>query len=91
MIFTSTFSKKIAPNGWKGTVVTPSRDAAKAYGEQLRARFSDADDVRVTISNKSDETDADDDTDGVVLSDDAQTTLIKDFKNRSYQSYWWCV
>jgi type I restriction enzyme R subunit len=74
------FQEKLAPNGWKGMVVTPSRDAAKAYGEQLRARFSDAGDVQVIISDENDEGIGADDAGGIMLSDDAQTNAIQDFK-----------
>ena len=32
------YSEKLAPNGWKGMVVTPSRKSAAMYGERLRER-----------------------------------------------------
>ncbi|MCL9813763.1 type I restriction endonuclease subunit R [Natranaeroarchaeum aerophilus] len=32
------YSEKVAPNGWKGMVVTPSRRSAAMYGERLQER-----------------------------------------------------
>jgi type I restriction enzyme R subunit len=44
------YQEKLAPNEWKGMVVTPSRESAVMYGETLRELFDDPDDVRVVIS-----------------------------------------
>ena len=37
------FSTKIDANGWKGMVVTPSREAAALYGERLENRYDPGD------------------------------------------------
>jgi type I restriction enzyme R subunit len=44
------YQEKLAPNAWKGMVVTPSRESAVMYGETLRALFDNPDDVQVVIS-----------------------------------------
>jgi type I site-specific deoxyribonuclease, HsdR family len=44
------YQQKLAPNDWKGMVVTPSRESAVMYGETLRELLDDPDDVRVVIS-----------------------------------------
>lgn len=71
------FQEKIAPNGWKGMVVTPSREAAIKYGQELRTHFDDPDDVRVMIS----EAEANTTTlpDGVVPEDE-QERVRRNFK-----------
>ncbi|WP_434521778.1 type I restriction endonuclease subunit R [Halorubrum sp. AS12] len=46
------YSDKVAPNGWKGMVVTPSRRSAAMYGKRLRERRGeDAVEVLYTSTN----------------------------------------
>ena len=46
------YQEKVAPNGWKGMVVTPSRRSAAMYGERLRERRGeDAVEVLYTSTN----------------------------------------
>ncbi|MDB9247918.1 type I restriction endonuclease subunit R [Halorubrum ezzemoulense] len=46
------YEEKVAPNGWKGMVVTPSRRSAAMYGERLREiRGEDAVEVLYTSTN----------------------------------------
>ena len=44
------YREKLAPSGWKGMVVTPSRKAAALYGEELQKHL-DPEEVRVVISS----------------------------------------
>jgi type I restriction enzyme R subunit len=44
------YQKKLAPSGWKGMVVTPSRKAAALYGEELQKHL-DPEKVEVVISS----------------------------------------
>ncbi len=44
------YQKKLAPSGWKGMVVTPSRKAAALYGEELQKHL-DPKEVKVVISS----------------------------------------
>ncbi|WP_408960809.1 type I restriction endonuclease subunit R [Natrinema sp. 74] len=44
------YREKLAPSGWKGMVVTPSRKAAALYGEELQ-KYLDPEEVRVVISS----------------------------------------
>ncbi|MWV40710.1 type I restriction endonuclease subunit R [Natrialba sp. INN-245] len=50
------YSEKVAPNGWKGMVVTPSRRSAAMYGERLvERRGEDAVEVLYTARKDDDE------------------------------------
>lgn len=70
------FQEKIAPNGWKGMVVVPSRQSAVQYGEALRDLHDEPDDIKVIISQ-----DRDDDLESdLIVPSDRQTTVIKSFK-----------
>ncbi len=44
------YQTKLAPSGWKGMVVTPSRKAAALYGEELQ-KYLDPEEVEVVISS----------------------------------------
>lgn len=44
------YRSKLAPSGWKGMVVTPSRKAAALYGEELQKHL-DPEEVEVVISS----------------------------------------
>jgi type I restriction enzyme R subunit len=44
------YRSKLAPSGWKGMVVTPTRKAAALYGEELQ-KHMDPEEVRVVISS----------------------------------------
>lgn len=44
------YRQKLAPSGWKGMVVTPSRKAAALYGEELQKHL-DPEEVEVVISS----------------------------------------
>ncbi|MBX0295431.1 type I restriction endonuclease subunit R [Haloarcula nitratireducens] len=48
------YSEKIAPNGWKGMVVTPSRRSAAMYGERLIDRRGE-DEVEVLYTATNDD------------------------------------
>lgn len=70
------FQQKIAPNGWKGMVVVPSRQAAVQYGEALRELHDHPDDIRVIISeDPDDELESD-----AVVPSDQHNSVIKSFK-----------
>lgn len=70
------FQEKLAPNGWKGMVVTPSRESAVMYGETLRELFDDPDDVRVIISqDKGSDLSSD-----IIVPSGEQNQVIRQFK-----------
>ena len=50
------YQEKVAPNGWKGMVVTPSRRSAAMYGERLRERRGE-DAVEVLYTSTNDDPD----------------------------------
>ncbi|QWC18211.1 type I restriction endonuclease subunit R [Halorubrum sp. 2020YC2] len=50
------YQEKVAPNGWKGMVVTPSRRSAAMYGERLRERRGE-DAVEVLFTSTNDDPD----------------------------------
>jgi len=50
------YDDHVAPNGWKGMVVTPSRRSAAMYGERLRKRRGD-DEVEVLYTSTKDDSD----------------------------------
>ena len=50
------YQEKVAPNGWKGMVVTPSRRSAAIYGERLRERRGE-DAVEVLYTSTNDDPD----------------------------------
>ncbi|CDK39488.1 type I restriction endonuclease subunit R [Halorubrum sp. AJ67] len=50
------YSENVAPNGWKGMVVTPSRRSAAMYGERLQKRRSE-DAVEVLYTSTKDDPD----------------------------------
>ncbi|TKX68562.1 type I restriction endonuclease subunit R [Halorubrum sp. SP9] len=50
------YSEKVAPNGWKGMVVTPSRRSAAMYGERLQERRGE-DAVEVLYTSTNDDPD----------------------------------
>ncbi|MDB2240820.1 type I restriction endonuclease subunit R [Halorubrum ezzemoulense] len=50
------YSDKVAPNGWKGMVVTPSRRSAAMYGKRLRERRGE-DAVEVLYTSTNDDPD----------------------------------
>ena len=52
----SHYDEKVAPNGWKGMVVTPSRRSAAMYGERLIER-RDESEVEVLYTANSDDSD----------------------------------
>jgi type I restriction enzyme R subunit len=70
------YQQKLAPNDWKGMVVTPSRKSAVMYGEALRELVDDPDDVRVIISE---DPDAEIESDAIVA-EGKQSNLIRSFK-----------
>jgi type I restriction enzyme R subunit len=71
------YQEKLAPNGWKGLVVTPSREAAKRYGEALRDLHDTPDDIRVVISQDNGDELASD----AIVPAGEQSQLITSFKN----------
>lgn len=71
------YQEKLAPNGWKGMVVTPSRESAVLYGDTLRELHDEPDDVRVIISQ---EKGSELSSKGLVSSGE-QSQLIRQFKN----------
>ncbi|MFC6873641.1 type I restriction endonuclease subunit R [Halobellus marinus] len=52
----SHYNEKVAPNGWKGMVVTPSRRSAAMYGERLIERRGE-DEVEVLYTSTKDDPD----------------------------------
>mgnify|MGYP000628052072 CR=1 FL=1 len=52
----SHYGEKVAPNGWKGMVVTPSRRSAAMYGERLIERRGE-DEVEVLYTSTKDDPD----------------------------------
>lgn len=72
------FREKIAPNGWKGVVVVPSRQAAVQYGEALQELHDEPEDIKVIISQ-----DPDDDIESdLIVPSDRQSNVIKSFKKQ---------
>lgn len=70
------YQQKLAPNGWKGMVVTPSRKSAVMYGETLRELHDTPDDIRVIISqDKGDELSSD-----AIVPEPEQNQVIRSFK-----------
>lgn len=70
------YQQKLAPNGWKGMVVTPSRKSAVMYGETLRELHDSPDEIRVIISqDKGDELSS-----GAIVPEPEQNQVIRSFK-----------
>jgi len=70
------YQQKLAPNEWKGMVVTPSRESAVMYGETLRELFDDPDDVEVIVSqDKGSELSSD-----TLVPSGEQSQVIRQFK-----------